>query len=319
MGRSCRDPHRRRHEPVSPLLGLFHRADPGAALHARRLRPLAQLPSVSGGGALPQPYPLVGRRPRSSRRRDTRLRALRRRRFHRSRHRPAALGRDRRLRLHRASARGDAAHDRADHARRRHPVHPLRDDRAVSAAALDASRLRSHPARRAPVHHPGGDLRGRGRRLVDAHHPVHDLRRLPGAIGRRQVLHRLLARPHGRQAEQRRPHRGAVVVPPRRAVGLRRRDDRHDRHRRLSDDGQGRLRAERGRRASRGRRPRRHPVAAGARRRRLPDRRVPEDLLSRRDLDGGHPDLSLLPVAARHGGARRAPLRRARRRVRSRT
>ena len=68
-------------------------------------------------------------------------------------------------------------------------------------------------------------------------------------------------------------------------------DDGDDRHRRLADDGEGRLHQERRRRASRGRRARRHLVAAGARRGRLPHRRVPEDLLPRRDLDGDHPDL----------------------------
>ena len=72
------------------------------------------------------------------------------------------------------------------------------------------------------------------------------------------------------------------------------------------------LREERRRRTARRRRARRDPVAAGARRRRLPDRRVSQDQLSRRDLDGDHPDLSLLPVAAVHGRARRQALRRER-------
>ena len=39
--------------------------------------------------------------------------------------------------------------------------------------------------------------------------------------GRRQVLHRLLVRGDGRQADQRRAHGDAGVVPARRAVGLR--------------------------------------------------------------------------------------------------
>ena len=73
------------------------------------------------------------------------------------------------------------------------------------------------------------------------------------------------------------------------------------------------LREERRRRAARGRRARRHHLAAGAGRCRLPDRRVPQDQLSRRDLDGDHPDLPLLPLAAVHGRARRQALRRARR------
>ena len=95
----------------------------------------------------------------------------------------------------------------------------------------------------------------------------------------------------GNKAEQRRPHRGAVVVPARRTVGLRRRHHGDDRRGRLSDDEARRLREERGRRTARRRRARRDHLAAGARRRRLPDRRVPQDQLSRRDLDGDHPDL----------------------------
>ena len=114
----------------------------------------------------------------------------------------------------------------------------------------------------------------------------------------------------GGKAEQRRPHRGAVVVPARRSLRIGRRHDRHDRHRGLSDDGQGRLREKRRRRLARGRRAGRDPVAAGAGRRRVPDRRVSQDQLSRRDLDGDHPDLSLLHVAAVHGRTRRQEVRR---------
>ena len=47
---------------------------------------------------------------------------------------------------------------------------------------------------------------------------------------------------------------------------------------------EGRLREERRRRPARRRRARRDHLAAGARRRGVPDRRVPEDLLPRRDL-----------------------------------
>ena len=64
-------------------------------------------------------------------------------------------------------------------------------------------------------------------------------------------------------------------------------------------------RDERRRRIAGGRRAGRHPVAAGAGRRGLPDRRVPQDRLSRRDLDGADPDLPLLSVAADHGRTRR--------------
>ena len=167
-------------------------------------------------------------------------------------------------------------------------------------------------AGRASVHHARRHFRHPGRRVVDADHPVHDLRRVPAAFRRRQVLHRFLDDADGQQAERRRPHRGAVVVPARRAVGLGRRHHGDDRRRRLSDDEEGRLREERRRRPARGRRARRDHLAAGARRRRLPDRRVPQDQLSRRDLDGDDPDLPLLPVAAVHGRARRPALRRRR-------
>ena len=121
----------------------------------------------------------------------------------------------------------------------------------------------------------------------------------------------------GQQAQQRRPHGGAVVVPARRAVRLGRRHHRDDRRRRLSDDAEGRLREERRRRPAGGRRTGRHHLAAGARRGRVPDRRVPQDQLSRRHLDGDHPDLPVLPVAPVHGRARRPALRRLRRRLRA--
>ena len=115
-------------------------------------------------------------------------------------------------------------------------VHRLRLFRAVSAAAVDAPRLRHRPARRPSVHHARRHLRRSGRRVVVADHPVHDLRRVPAAFRRRKILHRLLDGADGQQGQQRRPHRGAVVVPARRAVGLRRRHHGDDRRRRLSDD-----------------------------------------------------------------------------------
>ena len=70
------------------------------------------------------------------------------------------------------------------------------------------------------VHDARGHLRDRGRRLVVADHPVHDLRRVPPVLRRGQVLHRFLVRRDGRQAHRRRPHDRARVVPARRAVGL---------------------------------------------------------------------------------------------------
>ncbi len=124
----------------------------------------------------------------------------------------------------------------------------------LAAGAVDAQGLRHRPAGRRDVHDAGGHLRRRGRRVVVADHPVHDLRRVPAALGRGQVLHRLLVRGDGRQAHRRRAHRRARVVPARRAVGLGRRDDGDARRRRLPDAREGRLREERRRRAARGRR-----------------------------------------------------------------
>ena len=309
------DHHRRGHEPVPPLCGLRDRSDPGTALHPCRLHAGAELPAVSAGDAVSQPGALVGRGARPVRGGDHRLCAVGRRGFYRPRHLARTLGRHRRHRLHHPAAGGDPPHHRADHAGGGGDVHRLCDARPASAGAVDPSRLRPAAAGRPSLHHAGRHFRRRGRRLGDADHPVHDLRRVPAAIRRRQILHRLFAGADGRQAEQRRAHRGAVVVPARRPLRIGRRHHRDDRHRRLSDAGQGRLREERRRRIAGGRRARRHPVAAGAGRRRVPDRRVPQDQLSRRDLDGDDPDLSLLPVAADHGRTGRQEIRRQGRRL----
>ncbi|MCK7495678.1 MAG: hypothetical protein MZW92_35295 [Comamonadaceae bacterium] len=69
----------------------------------------------------------------------------------------------------------------------------LRAARPVAAGAVDAQGLRGRPPGRLHVHDARGHLRRGGRRVVVADHPVHDLRRLPAALRRRQVLHRLLA------------------------------------------------------------------------------------------------------------------------------
>ena len=69
-------------------------------------------------------------------------------------------------------------------------------------------------------------------------------------------------------------------------VGLGRRDDGDDRLGRVSDARARGLRQGSGGRAARRGRPRRDHLAAGAGRRGVPDRRVPEDQLSRRAADG---------------------------------
>ena len=129
----------------------------------------------------------------------------------------------------------------------------------------------------------------------DLHHPLHHLRRGPAPLRRGRVLHRLLARGDGRQARRRGPDHRALLVPARRAVRERRRDHRHDRLGRVADAREGRATARRRGRAPRRGRPRRDHLAAGARRGRLPHRRVPEHLVPRRHLHGDDPDVPLLP------------------------
>ena len=163
---------------------------------------------------------------------------------------------------------------------------------------------------RPSLHHAGGHFWRRGRRIVDADHHVHDLWRVPPAFRRRKILHRFLDGADGRHAQQRRTHRGAVLVPARRTIRFGRRHDGDHRCGRLSDDGARRFREERRRWVAGGRRARRDPVAAGARGRRVLDRRVPQDQLPRCDLDGDDPDLSVLSLAPVHGRARRQAFRR---------
>ena len=96
-----------------------------------------------------------------------------------------------------------------------------------------------------PVHDAGRHLRRRGRRVLVADHPVHDLRRVPAVLRRRQVLHRLLLLGDGRQAHRRRAHGGAGLVPAGRPLGLRRGHHGDARLGGLADAGQGGLRAQR--------------------------------------------------------------------------
>ncbi len=86
LGRRDHHRHRGGDDPVPPLCRLRHRPHPAASLHPRRLRAAAELSAVSAVAAIPQPHPLVGRDPGGRWLGDHRLRALRRRRFHRPRH-----------------------------------------------------------------------------------------------------------------------------------------------------------------------------------------------------------------------------------------
>ena len=75
------------------------------------------------------------------------------------------------------------------------------------------------------VHDARGHLRRRGGRLGHAHHPVHDLRRVPAVLGRGQVLPRFLLLAPRRQDRERRARGRARLVPAGRPVGLGRGDD----------------------------------------------------------------------------------------------
>ena len=93
------------------------------------------------------------------------------------------------------------AHVGLDHAVRDRAVPRLRVRRPVAARASGRTAATTSPSMIGlPVPDARGHLRHRGRRVVVAHHPVHDLRRVPAAVGRRQVLPRLELRRDGRQA-----------------------------------------------------------------------------------------------------------------------
>ncbi len=89
------------------------------------------------------------------------------------------LGHRLRRRPDAARARGDAPHHRLDHADRHRLLPALCALRQLPAAAVDAPGLRGAAADRPHVHDAGRHLRHRGRGLLHADHPVHDLRRLP--------------------------------------------------------------------------------------------------------------------------------------------
>ena len=115
-----------------------------------------------------------------------------------------------RRRVRAARAGGLPPHVRLDHARsssRCFLAYALLGP--LAAGPMGASRLRRREHDRASVPDARRHLRHGGRRLVVADHPVHDLRRVPAAIGRRQVLPRFQLRRDGRQAAGRRPHRRA--------------------------------------------------------------------------------------------------------------
>ena len=152
-------------------------------------------------------------------------------------------------------------------------------------------------ARRLAVHDARRHLRHGGRRVVDADHPVHDLRRGAAVFGRRQILHRFFVRRDGREAFERGPRGGAGLVPARRAVGVGRGDDRDARLGRVAATAAIGLRQGSRGRPARGRGAGRDSVAAGARRGCFPYRRIPQDLVPRRHSDGDDPDDPVLSRA----------------------
>ena len=258
---------------------------------------------------LPPPRDVVGLAAGRGRRRHRGLPDRGRRRFLRPLDPAERLGHRLRRAAGRAGAGGDAPHHRLDPAGRHRLLPRLRVLRPLPAGAVDAQGLRGAAPRRSHVHDARGHLRHRDQRLLDAHHPVHDLRRVPAVLGRGQVLHRFLVRGDGRQADRRRAHRDARLVPARRPFRLGRGDDRDARRGGRADAGQGRLQQGGGGRAARRRRAGRDHLAAGARRGGVHHRRVPQDLVPRRGADGGHPDLPVLPDAVPHGRDRRAQVR----------
>src|SRR6516164_4140598 len=94
---------------------------------------------------------------------DPRLRDRRRGGIHRPRDHADPPRRRARRRLHHLAARGDAANHRLDRSIRRIVVHGCHG-RSLSAAAVDAPRLRHFAARRPSVHHARGHFRHPRRR-----------------------------------------------------------------------------------------------------------------------------------------------------------
>ncbi len=148
--------------------------------------------------ALPPPRHVVGLAGRGGGGGRGRVHAPRRRRLHRPQHLAGDVGHRPGRDADRADPRGDAPHLGLGDARGLAGLPRLRARRPVAPRPLDPQGLRRRPAGRPHVHDARGHLRRRHRRLLLAHHPVHDLRRLPPVLRRRQVLPRLLLRRDGR-------------------------------------------------------------------------------------------------------------------------
>ena len=191
-----------------------------------------------------------------------------------------------------------------DHAGSGGALPGVRHAGGLPAGALDPPGVRPGAPGRPDVHDAGGDLRDAHRRLGHLHHPLHDLRGHSPVFERREVFHRLLVHGARRVARGRRADGRPLLLSSRGALGKRRRHDGDPGRGGLSPAGPRGVRERRRRRPPRGGRAGRHPLPAGPGRRGLPDRRVPQDLLSRRDPDGDHPHAPLLPLPLRDGGNR---------------
>ncbi len=207
-------------------------------------------------------------------------------------------------RADRARGRGGAPHHRMDNAHHHRRLPRLRVPGTLAAFALDAPRLRRRAHRRPHVHDARGHLRHRGRRLRDAHHPLHHLRGVPAVLGRGSLLPRFLVLAPRRQAHQRRACRRARLLPARWAVRLGCSHHRHHRLGGVADAREVRLQEGRRGRTPRRRRPGCHPLPARAGCGRLHHRRVLEGLVPRGHQDGDDPDAALLLFALPDGGGR---------------
>ena len=204
-----------------------------------------------------------------------------------------------------AASRCGAPDDRTDHADHCDPVHRLRDARPVFAATVDTSRLRYLPSASATSSSRSKEYFGVP---VDVSATLIILFTIYGAFlahsgAGKFFIDFSLAAMGGRHNSAGRAV-VVVVVSAWWAIGFGRRDHRNGRLGRLSDDEESRVSPRRRGRAARRRRARRNHIAAGARCRRVPDRRIPEDQLPRRHRDGDHPDHSLLLVAFLDGRTR---------------
>ena len=210
--------------------------------------------------------------------------------------------RARRARCDHRDTGGRATHDRLDSSgvsgllsrvRRRRSV--VRVDRPLRNRAPG---LRPAEARRQSLHDARGHLRRAAGRRCHVHHPVQPVRRRARAIGRGKVLSRLLdVALTARQSRPIcRPFGDACGIPAWHRVRQRRGDYGHAGFGRVAVDATRWVCPRHGWRHARRFRHRRAALTTDARRRRVPDRRVPANLVSRRPPHGNDSDGAVLPL-----------------------